>query len=58
MSTWWKYWECNFEKSRKDIPDDGEKMTLIINWINYHEYEHKECNDQKKESTTSVNMGS
>ena len=33
-----------------------KKMT--INWINYHEYEHKECNDWEKESSALVNMGS
>ena len=33
-------------------------MTRIINWINYHEYEHKEFNDWKKESSALVNMGS
>jgi hypothetical protein len=31
-------------------------MTRIINWINYHEYEHKECEDWKKESSALVNM--
>ena len=53
--TWWKYLGCHIRKSRKEIPD-GENMTHIINWINYHEYEHNECNDWKKASTTSVNM--
>ena len=33
-------------------------MTHIINWINYHEYEHKDCNDWKKESSELVDMGS
>ena len=33
-------------------------MTRIINWMNYHEYEDKECNDWKKESSALVNMGS
>ena len=30
----------------------------IINWIKYHEYEHKEYNDLKKESSVLVDMGS
>ena len=25
MLTWWKYWGCNFKKSRKEIPDDEKK---------------------------------
>ena len=29
----------------------------IINWINYHEYDHKENNDWKKESSALVDMG-
>ena len=31
-------------------------MTRIINWINYDEYEHKEWEDWKKESSALVNM--
>ena len=27
-----------------------KKMTRIISWVNFHEYEHKECNDWKKEA--------
>ena len=34
-----------------------KKMTQIINWINYHEYEHKESNDWKNESSAVVDMG-
>ena len=33
-------------------------MMRIINWINNHEYEHKECHDWKKESCALVNMSS
>jgi hypothetical protein len=35
-------------------------MMRIINWINYHEYEHEENNDWKKEKESSalVDMGS
>ena len=33
-------------------------MTRIINWINYHKYEHAEYNDWKNESSTLVDMGS
>ncbi len=33
-------------------------MKRIINWINYHEYEHKESNDWKIESNALVDMGS
>ena len=34
-------------------------MKRIINWINYHEYDHKhkEINDWKKESSALVDMG-
>ena len=36
-----------------------KKMTRIINWINYHEYEHKESTDDwKNESSALVDMGS
>jgi hypothetical protein len=33
-------------------------MKRIINWINYHEYERKERNDWKKESSALVDLGS
>ena len=33
-------------------------MKRIINWINYLEYDHKEINDWKKESSALVDMGS
>ncbi len=32
-------------------------MTRIINWINYHEYGHKERNDWKKEISALADMG-
>ena len=35
-----------------------KKMKCIINWINYREYDHKEKNDWKKESSALVDMGS
>jgi len=35
-----------------------KNMTRIINWINYHEYEHIESNDWKNGSSELVDMGS
>ena len=33
-------------------------MKRIIDWINYDEYDNKERNDWKKESSALVDMGS
>ena len=39
------------------MPDDGEKMKRIINWMKYNEYEHNEKNYWKKESSALVDRG-